>query len=305
MLRCFLVFILANVMFLSASVADMFLETVTLKPSVRISGLESLDQVYDLNSYKPAMQRYVVLNGYEVESAPVITAFEEDRVLNEANYKIFVSGGDFDESKVIYSIVQEVPVVENSAVSKDLMPKAPLKKCHSGKGIVDNKIYQICGTAVVDYFGEVSRMTVKSINYPIQAGMKVVPQPNVVIPWEIKPNLGKPVITADIYWLESMQNMVGDGNLVAINMGLNEGIEVGDLFSIYQPVPSAFARVGMLSDSFQMHIEEEEKQNLNYAGRYIPAGKLIVYQSFMDMSMGVIVSSKLPVGYGYKVQNNN
>lgn len=261
--------------------------TVKLSPKIR-SDLLSATPVPSISSsiIGPFLNRPLIVAQDQFEKAPRIVATQENRVVLGIGDSAFVKGLPAD-SALIWQVYR---------------PGKPLRDPISGELLGNEVIY--LGDVRVREFGEISSVSVVSARQEIGTGDRLVQAPasdvRSYMPRPAKAGMNGIVMSA----ADNVISEIGQQQVVVINRGAREGIEVGSVFALYRTgravVPRSLPR-SMTNDEARKSVSSvysENKKADNAGPVVLPDqryGLVFVFRVFEKVSYALIMNTSRPV----------
>ena len=261
--------------------------TVKLSPKIR-SDLLSATPVPSISSstIEPFLNRPLIVSQDQFEKSPRIVATQENRVVTGTGDTAFVKG-----------------LPANSAlVWQVYRPGKPLNDPVSGELLGYEVIY--LGDVRVREFGEISSVRILSARQEIGTGDQLVQAPAsdilAYMPRAAKAGMNGVVMSAG----DNVISEIGQQQVIAINRGAREGVEVGNVFALYRTgqtvVPRSLPR-SMSNDVARKSVTSvhSEYQKADNAGRVVLPderyGLVFVFRVFEKVSYALIMNTSRPV----------
>ncbi|MEO8039067.1 MAG: peptidoglycan-binding protein LysM, partial [Betaproteobacteria bacterium] len=238
------------------------------------------------SSIEPFLSRPLVVDKGQFDSAPRIVATQEDRVILGAGDEAFVKGLAND-SAVVWQVYR---------------PGKPLIDPGTKEDLGNEVIY--LGDARVREFGDVSTVTILRARQEIATGDRLVLAPPTDIlayaPHAAVPGANGIVISA----AENVISEIGQQQVIVVNRGAREGVEVGTVYALYRAgktvTPRALPRSSS-NDPARSKVESAYTE-LDPKGQTNPVklpderyGLVFIFRVFEKVSYGLVMNSSRPV----------
>lgn len=221
-------------------------------PSIPIAAIE------------PFLTKPLVVDERELDTAPILVAGPENRIVLSAGDIAFAKGVVWEEGP-LWSIFRP----GRKLIDPDTKELLGREAVHLGEGQVRE-------------FGEVSTITITKSNQEITPGNRLVKAPETqalpYIPHAPDGKIKGKVIAAS----DSSVSEIGPQSVVVLNRGARDGLEVGNVLALYRDRP--MVRPAGATDS-------KEKIRLP-PERY---GIVFVFRVFEKVSYALVMKSSLPV----------
>lgn len=241
------------------------LVTTKLSPSIRKQELAAMAiPTISLKSIGPFLTQALIVGERELESAPILVASQENRVV--------LSKGDVAFTKGL--------VWEDGSEWNVFRP---------GRTLVDPDTQEVLGReavhlgdARISEFGEVSTVTITKAVQEIAPGDRLVKAPPFsalpFVPRVPGGNISAKIIAS----ADNSVSEVGPQSVVVINRGMREGLEVGHVLALYRDRPSV-TPAGAGNKAEQIKLPQE---------RY---GVVLIFRVFEKVSYALVMNTSRPV----------
>lgn len=268
--------------------------TVKLSPKIRADQLSSRPVPSIASStIAPFLNRPLIVAQDQFDMAPRIVATQENRVVMGTGDSAFVKG---------------LPA-NGALIWQVYRPGKPLRDPVSGELLGSEVIY--LGDVRVREFGEVSSVHVISARQEIGTGDRLVQAPPsdvlTYMPRPAKASMNGIVISA----ADNVLSEIGQQQVIVINRGAREGVEVGTVFALYRAGRSVTPRSlprSMTNEEARKSYESVYSQNKKYdnAGPVVLPdqryGLVFVFRVFEKVSYALIMNTSRPVNLQDLVQ---
>jgi hypothetical protein len=261
--------------------------TVKLSPKIR-SDLLAAAPIPSISSatIDPFLNRPLIVDGDQFANAPRIVATQEDRVVMGAGDTAFVKGLT-PQSPLVWQVYR---------------PSKPLVDPGT-KEVLGNEVIYL-GDVRVREFGDVSTVHVLRARQEISTGDRLVLSPPsevlAYVPRPAPPGATGTIISAP----DTVVSEIGQQQVVVLNRGVREGVEVGTVYAVYRAgktiVPRALPRSS--SNEVARSKVDSAYNDLNTTGKgdsvTLPDeryGVVFVFRVFEKVSYALVMSSSRPV----------
>ena len=206
----------------------------------------------------------------------VVSMVEEERFVSWKGASIYVVGQDFKENDH-WQIVRKYKHYFDPLTQKSL-------------GVLARAV----GEARVSQEGHPATLKVLDSKIEIRIGDSLIPMPVKLHPNDISMYQPRSLINAQIIDIlgDGMKEM-GRFQSVVLDKGMEDGLKSGALLTVYQPVKR-------IPDKMS---DPKKKLFIDLPSKAV--GKLLVYRVFPKTSLGLILSSTLPINIFYPVSSCN
>lgn len=245
---------------LTVKTGDRVGETVKLSPQVREESIESAIPTIPLEAIRPFLTETRIVEVGTLDRAPYIVAGADERVMSSANDSVYVRGLGA-EPLDSYTIVRKGDVFVDPETKQVL----GLEARHIG----DVKTVQA---------GDPATLRVLSNNREILPGDRILPPADDSFEGSFVPKAPNTNVEGRIVAVLDGVTQIGQYSVVVLNRGKSHQLEVGDVLAVYKAgevVRDPFS--GKRGDKVKLPDER--------------AGELIVFRTFDNMSLGLIMNA--------------
>lgn len=248
--------------------------TNRLQPQLRTEGLGK-DAIASISSnvIDPFLSQPLIIEGKELDTAPRIVAASDGHVYLGKDDKVYVRGN-----------------LNGVSSFQVFRPGAPLKDPVTKKVIAYEAVY--LGSVKVNTEAkpgsDVHTMIVSSAKQEMGVGDRLMPAPPTAIRNYVPHQPDQPV-EARVVSSYSGVNFAGQNEVVSINRGSLDGIDVGTVLQLYtlgQTVPDTTVKTGAMGRSPMIKLPDEQN------------GTLFIFRVFNHISYGLIMQVTEPVQVG-------
>ena len=247
--------------------------TVKLSPETRFEDLDTAIPTIPLDIIHPFLTGNRVLPRDALRNAPYIVGISDNHVSAGADNSIYVKGIENDTKYNLYAVYEPGTIYKNPASPREILG---YEAVYLGEGVVDHR-----GHPSVIYLQK-SRAEIVVGDYilPVDADRtfdaNFLPKPSTAA----RPGSIISVMTNAV---DTGVNMVGAMDVVVIDLGLDDGVEVGDVFNIYQ-------RGRVVSDP--------HKRNNKIKLPDVKAGNMLVFRPFERVSYAIVMDAQKSLKIG-------
>ena len=242
---------------------------VKLEPKIRATPLESAIPAISLDAIQGFLVQNRVVEPAELLAAPYVLDGEGERIILGAGDRVYVRGELADHES--FSIVRKGPLYVDP---------------ESGEVLGQEATYIGLGRAVAQT-EEVATLAVKSTREEVQIGDRVLPTEERRVDATFFPSGPSGTISGQIISVFSGVTQVGQFDVVVLNKGAREDLEIGNVLSIYKR--GAIARDRIAGDTIRLPSER--------------AGLLMVFRTFEKLSYGIVLQAERPLSVGDEIRN--
>jgi hypothetical protein len=241
-----------------------------LSPSIRVQNNEDAISAIPLDKVDAFLSRSRVVEPGVLETAPYMLAGQQQHVIVGAG-DLAYARGSFDSSISNYGIYRK------GQVFKDPVTKEVLGVYAQGIGTI----------AVEGIEGEVAKVDVVRTYEEVRPGDQLLPSEDRAVDSVFYPSSPDDEINAQIVAVEGGVTQVGKFNVVIINRGEREGLQIGNVLAIYKTGEVVRDRV----KGGKIALPDER------------AGLLMVFRTFEKLSFGLVLEADRALAVNDKVKN--
>jgi len=241
-----------------------------LSPTVRVQSIESAITAIPLDKIDSFLSRSRVVDAGVLESSPYMLAGPQQRLIVGAGDSAYARG-TFDEQYTNYGVFRKQEAFYDPDTRE-------LLGIHA-QGI---------GTLSVDKTtGDVATVTVIRAFEEMRPGDRLLPSEDRAVDSTFYPSAPDADIKGTIIAVEGGVTQVGKMNVVMINRGDREGLQIGNILAIYKKGEVVRDRI----KGGSVALPDER------------AGLLMIFRTFEKMSFGLVLEADRPLSVKDKVQN--
>lgn len=245
--------------------------TVKLSPTVRSEAMVDAIPTVSLQSVNSfLMKNRVIPNTKYLDDKPYVVGGENGSVVSGAGNKIYVKG--------------KLPGNETGF---GLFRQAKEFRDPKTKELLGVNADEIATATLITNQGDVSTLRLIGTTQEVRNGDRVLATENRDITANFELGSPKTIINAEILDVPRGVTQVGRTDSVIINKGAKDGLEVGNVLSIYRKGETVRDQV----KGGQVKLPDEE------------AGLLMVFKTYDKLSYGIILSANKPLSVGDKLKN--
>jgi hypothetical protein len=231
---------------------------VKLTPHGRIEPLAKAIPTIPLDAIRPFLSRSLVLSEDDLKTAPYVVAAAGEHIAVGADERIYVR-------KITAAQPSRFTVVRPGGAYKD--PK-------TGEVLGYEALY--LGDALLQRTGDPATLKLLHTEKEVIAGDRLVPASDEAFTANFFPKAPSKTINGDIIAVLGGVSQIGQNQVVVIDRGARDGLEVGDVLAVYQRgqvIPDVVS--AKRNDTVQLPDER--------------AGELMVFRTFDKVSYGLIM----------------
>ncbi len=244
--------------------------TVRLSPKVRVEELDRAIPTIPLDAIRPFLQRPRVVDEEELEAAPYIIATADEHLIAATGNTIYVRGID-EPSVAEYVVVRKGQAYRNPDDPDEVLGYEAIH-------VADAKVRQ---------FGDPATMELAESQREALNGDRLLPGTQERITTNFVPQAPKQEVEGRIVAVVDGVSQIGQYQVVAVNLGLREGMEAGHVLSVYQQGRSV--RDPVTGDTVVLPDQL--------------AGLMMIFRPFEKMSYALIMDATRPMHVLDRVTN--
>ncbi len=240
-----------------------------LQPEIRSSPLETAIPTIKLDAVQSWLVQNRIVTEEELEAAPYVVQGASERLILGAGDRLYVRGLLADSESFNY--VRRGPVYVDPN-TKELLGR---EATYIGLG------------RAVDQHDDVATMLVQSSREEVQIGDRVLPTEERRLDSNFFPSAPSGTVDGEIISVFSGVSQVGQFDVVVLNRGAREALEMGNVLAIYKR--GALAKDRIAKETIRLPSER--------------AGLLMIYRVFEKLSYGIVLETEQPLAVNDEVRN--
>lgn len=241
-----------------------------MKPRVRTSPIDNAIPAIPLDKINAFLSRSRILEDDALETSPYVIAGSSGRILSGAGDRLYARG-KFDQNEKIYGVFRPGKVFQDPQTKEVLGVEAI--DIGSGKAVAFN--------------GDVATIQINGSREEIRVKDRLLPYNERKVTATFMPSAPQETIDGMIIGVEGGVTQVGTMDVVMLNKGEREGIEVGNVLAIYKT--GEVVRDQVNNDLIQLPD--------------VRSGLLMVFRTFNKMSYAIVLNANQPLAVMDKVRN--
>lgn len=244
--------------------------TTKLSPSIRVQQMEDAISAIPLDKISVFLSRSRIVAQGELEAAPYMLAGQQQHVIVGAGDRAYARG-QFDTNYSNYGVYRKGQVFKDP-VTKELL------------GVYAQSIGTV---SVTKLEAEIATLDVLRTFEEVRPGDSLLPSEDRSVDSVFFPSAPDSEIEAQIVAVEGGVTQVGKFNVVMINRGEREGLQIGNVLAIYKKGEVVADRV----KGGKVALPDER------------AGLLMVFRTFEKMSFALVLEADRALATNDKVRN--
>ncbi len=244
--------------------------TTKLSPSIRVQNVDEAITAIPLDRIDAFLSRSRIVEPGVLEASPYMLAGQQQRLIVGADDRAYARGS-FDANYTNYGVFRK------GQLFRDPVTKEVLGVHAQGIGSV----------SVSKMDGDIASLDVLRTYEEVRPGDHLLPSEDRSVDSIFYPSAPDVDIEAQIIAVEGGVTQVGKFNVVMINKGEREGLQIGNVMAIYRAGEIVTDRVR----GGKVALPDER------------AGLLMVFRTFEKMSFALVLESDRPLAIKDKVRN--
>lgn len=236
-----------------------------LSPQIRVLSEGDAIPTIPLDAIRPFLYTPRILSDEEIDGAPYILAADAQRLIFGQGHKVYFRGIE-DNDRVAYSLFRK----GDPYIDPDTQEVLGIEAIHLGSG---KKIRA----------GDPATMMIDESVQEIMAGDRALPFDDHIFPAVFMLRTPSTDINAYIISVYGGVTQIGTYNVVVLNKGEREGLEVGHVLTVMQSGRTVDDTYATPDSEVPVKLPSEE------------AGELLVFRTFEKTSLGIIMRATRPM----------
>lgn len=248
--------------------------TVVLKPTIQYQKLPRAEQPIPIQTIQPFLVHPRVVPVEQMRKAPHIVGSSENRLIYGNGDTVYVRGLPAHPKSSVYSLYRSGPVLRS--------PK-------TGKVLAHEVIY--LGDIRIIRDGRIATGVLENVTEQIQAGDRLLPLAKQHPNYTFMPQAPKVKVHGQIISLFRAVRIVGQYQVVVLDVGSGQGVRKGDVVAVKQ-------KGRVISDRYASPGESRTVRLPNSR-----SGIAMVFRVFKHVSYALVMSATRPIELGDIVTN--
>lgn len=245
--------------------------TVKLSPTVRVEPVMDAIPTIPLQSINAfLLKNRVMPNAKAFENVPYVVGGENGSVVSGAGSKVYVRG-KLPAGETGFGIYRQAKEFKDPKTNELLGVNAD----------------EVATASLVAQQGEVATLNLIRTTQEVRNGDRIFATESRNIDANFQPSSPKTLINAEIIDVPRGVTQVGQTDIVIINKGGKDGLEVGNVLSVYRLGETVKDQIA----GGDVKLPDEE------------AGLLMVFRVYDKLSYGIVLSANRPLSVGDKLKN--
>jgi hypothetical protein len=234
--------------------------TENLSPQIRVESLDNAIPTIPLDAIRPFLTRAIVVDANELDTAPYVVASAGEHVVTGVGDRVYTRGIDNKDTSV-YDIFR---------------PGGPYIDPDTDELLGYEALY--VGTGPIEQYGDPATLFLAETTREIRVSDRLRPADQSTPVTHFQPHAPATDIEGRIISVIDGVTQIGQFNVVAIDLGTREGMEVGHVLRIFKEGNLVTDSVsGKRSDTVKLPDED--------------AGLVMVFRTFEKVSFGLVMKA--------------
>jgi hypothetical protein len=258
---------------------------VRLSPEVRVSDRREAIHTIPIDAIREFLTRPLVVTDDQMDDWPYILSSHEQHLVLGTGVDIYVRGLDESNPANNYSIFRK---------------GAELVSMSSGKREVLGYEALFIGESQVIEFGDPSTIVIIDAASEAREGDRLLPHTEDDLYTNFMPSSPETEIEASIIYARDVLSEIGQYQVVVLDKGVSDGVDIGNVFEVFEPGKIIRDNVGNTSKSFN------DSALIEYLGKApsmgervqlpdVRAGIVMVFRTFDRVSYALVVEALRPI----------
>jgi hypothetical protein len=258
---------------------------VKMSPEIRVSSRREAIHTIPIDAIREFHARPLVVTDEQMNDWPYILSSHEQHLVLGTDVDIYVRGLDENNPANDYSIYRK---------------GSELVSMSSGKREVLGYEALFIGEVQVTDFGDPSTVVMIDAASEAREGDRLLPHTEKDLFTNFMPNSPETDINASIIYARDVLSEIGQYQVVVLDKGASDGIDVGNVFEVFEPGKIVRDSIGENRKSF------EDSALIDYLGKMprrgdpvqlpdVRAGVIMVFRTFDRVSYALVMEALRPI----------
>ena len=243
---------------------------VKLTPSVRVSDLDKAIPAIPMDAVAPFLSNSRVLTTATLDEAPYVLAGKSGHIISGAGDELYARG-EFDDEQKAYGIFRK----GDAYIDPD-----------SGE-VLGIQAFSVAGAKLIAQDKSVATLALNATSEEVRRGDRLLPDEDRDLFANFHPSAPADEISGYIIAVEGGVSQIGSMDVVVINKGTRENVEVGQIMAIYR-------RGELVRDQISKDVVKVPDTR---------AGLLMVFRTFEKVSYALVLRATEVLSVNDKIKN--
>ena len=245
---------------------------VKLTPNMRVSPLDFAIPIIPLDQIGPWLKRHRILDAESLNNSAYVVAGDQDHLISGPGDLVY-GRGPFPDGERAYGIYRG-GVTYTDPLTSELLG-------YQAQDIGDAKLLS-------SNQDEVTELEVTSINKEVRTGDRLLPQEERILDASFHPRAPeKEIVDGFMIAVDGGLSQIGAMDIVVLNKGKRDGLEIGHVLAVYQAGELIFDKVA------ETNVQLPDKR----------AGLAMVFEAYEKASYAIVLKSSRPLKILDKIKN--
>lgn len=265
--------------------------TVKLSPAIRSYDRGDAIPTIPIDSIKQFLTRPLVVGADEMEGWPYIVSSFDQHLVAGAGNRVYVRGLSSGGDNRRYSVFRKGPAYRS--------------KSDSSERILGYEALYV-GEAIIEEFGDPATATIVQSSREVLNGDRLAPLSKDESSSDFRPKPPASAVQGSIISVIDGMSEIGQYQVVVLDVGASQGIEVGNYLGVYQTGKMVTDKVGVGDESTHPFIEylgsrEAAGKEIQLPEEY--AAVIMVIRIFEQVSYALVMEARGPLSLNDSVRN--
>ncbi|MBI2969253.1 MAG: LysM peptidoglycan-binding domain-containing protein [Gammaproteobacteria bacterium] len=276
--------------------------TQKLSPAIRIYDRGEAVPSIPIDAIKQFLTRPLVVGAEEMESWPYIVSSFDQHLVAGAGNRVYVRGMQGKAGERRYSVYRKGPAYRSNSGAKGAVYGSPAGP--SGPILGYEAIY--VGEAVIEEFGDPATATITQSSREVLNGDRLTPQRTDEVTSDFIPRAPAGPVAGSIISVVDGLLDIGQYQVVVLDIGANQGLEVGNYLGVFQTGKVVNDKVAYLDETTHPFIEylgtlKATGEKVQLPEEY--AAVIMVFRIFQQISYALVMEARGPLRLNDSVRN--
>lgn len=265
--------------------------TLKLTPAIRSYDRGDAIPTIPIDSIKQFLTRPLVVSADEMEGWPYIVSSFDQHLVAGAGNRVYVRGLSSQGDSRRYSVFRKGPAYRS--------------KSDTSERILGYEALYV-GEAIIEKFGDPATATIVQSNREVLNGDRLTPQSKEESSSDFMPRPPANPVQGSIISVIDGMSEIGQYQVVVLDIGSSQGIEVGNYLGVYQAGKVVTDKVGSGDESTHPFIEYLGSRGSAGEEVSLPeeyAAVIMVIRLFEQVSYALVMESRGPLSLNDAVRN--
>ena len=258
---------------------------VRLSPEIRVSDRREAIHTIPIDAIREFLTRPLVVTDEQMDDWPYILSSHEQHLVLGTEVDIYIRGLDQNNPSDTYSVYRK---------------GAELVSTSSGRREVLGHEAIFIGEVQVTDYGDPATVVMISAELEAREGDRLLSHTEDELYTNFMPQSPETDVDARVIYARDVLSEIGQYQVVVLDKGVSDGVEVGNVFEVYEPGKVIRDNVGKTSKSFN------DSALIEYLGKApsmgervqlpdVRAGIVMVFRTFDGVSYALVMEALRPI----------